>query len=365
MSNSTASSVAPNPVTSPLRIGIRRVHLHKKVPLAIARGVSTGSDNLFVTVEQGAHRGIGECAPGVAPATEERDLLTRAEHGLHSFAEQMGGMAIRDIHAAGMQARIPAPALAALDCALWDLRAKQASMTLYDLLGLSLPTVPTSVTVGLSAPEQSRKRTRTLLEQTGAKALKVKLGSPDGLAHDKAHFDAVRAAAAPFGVPLRVDANGGWSLRDAQSMLTWLATRDVAYVEQPLSPDADEDLVPLYRHRALPIFIDESCRVARDVPRLAGRVDGVNLKLMKCGGITGALDIIATARASNLSVMIGCMGESSIGIAAAAALTSAVDFIDLDAHLNLDPDPAAGSLLWEDGVVMPKARAGHGGRLRA
>jgi muconate cycloisomerase len=113
----------------------------------------------------------------------------------------------------------------------------------------------------------------------------------------------------------------------------------------------------------LPIFVDESCRVSSDVPGFAHCVDGVNLKLMKCGGITEALRIIGTARAFGLKTMIGCMGESSVSIAAGASLGALFDYIDLDSHLNLDPDPADGAP-FVDGVTLPEDRPGHGGRLK-
>ena len=116
------------------------------------------------------------------------------------------------------------------------------------------------------------------------------------------------------------------------------------------------------RNRALPIFIDESCRFSTDVVRLASCIDGVNLKLMKCGGITEALRIVATARAHGLQTMIGCMGESSVAIAAGASLGALFDHIDLDSHLNLAPDPAVG-LEFLEGIVCVSQTPGHGAQL--
>jgi muconate cycloisomerase len=125
---------------------------------------------------------------------------------------------------------------------------------------------------------------------------------------------------------------------------------------------AEDQLPELYRDRPLPIFVDESCRFAKDVPRVADAVDGVNLKLMKCGGLTEALAIIATARAHGLKTMIGCMSESSIAIAAGASIGALLDHIDLDSHLNLNPDPARGAEI-RDGVVSSNDRPGHGAEL--
>ena len=142
-------------------------------------------------------------------------------------------------------------------------------------------------------------------------------------------------------------------------MQTWLAERGVDYIEQPLVKGAEDQLPELFRKRVLPIYADESCWFAEDVPKLADRVDGVNLKLMKCGGPTEALRIVAAARAHGLKTMIGCMGESSVAISAGAALSALFDHIDLDSHLNLTNDPAAGADL-VNGCVIPNDRPGHG-----
>ena len=146
-------------------------------------------------------------------------------------------------------------------------------------------------------------------------------------------------------------------------MMQWLAERNCDYVEQPLKEGQEADLVHLYKNRPLPLFVDESCRFASDIPKWADAVDGVNMKLMKCGGITGALRIIAMAKAFGLQTMIGCMGESSISIAAGAAISGALDHIDLDSHLNLNPDPCEGAPLVNE-ITMPKDVPGHGGQLK-
>jgi len=142
-----------------------------------------------------------------------------------------------------------------------------------------------------------------------------------------------------------------------------ISERHCEYVEQPLKEGQEKDLAVLYKNRPLPIYVDESCRMASNIPYWASSVDGVNMKLMKCGGVTGALRIIATAKAYDLKTMIGCMGESSISIAAGAALSGALDHIDLDSHLNLNPDPCNGAPL-VDGITMPMDVPGHGGKFK-
>jgi muconate cycloisomerase len=254
--------------------------------------------------------------------------------------------------------------MAALDVALWDLLAKKANLPLYKMLGLPKSTHATSVTIGINPPEVTKERVPEILRSSGAKCLKIKLGSPEGRDHDKEHFLAAADAAKPFGAKLRVDANGGWSVAEAISMCAWLAERGVDYVEQPLAEGQEDGLPDVFANRPLPIFVDESIRFSPDVIPVADRVDGINLKLMKCGGITEAVRIVATARAFGLQTMIGCMSETSIAIAAGAAIGGLFDYIDLDSHLNLKPDPASGAPII-DGVIVPTENPGHGASLNA
>ena len=343
-----------------MKVGFHALYLKKRFPLRISRGEILGGENLFVSVTDGALTGWGEMAPsaseGAASVEEGRAQLERF------CADGLDG-AIHDIWARAHASGVGACALAALDMALWDLRAKQAAMPLYRMLGLARRGVVSSLTVGINPPEVVRDRVPLLLAR-GAQALKIKLGSTDGIEADKAMFSAVQEAAAGHDVALRVDANGGWSLNDARHMMGWLAARGVEYVEQPLVEGAEHQLPDLFRDRPLPIFVDESCRFSSDIPGFAHCVDGVNLKLMKCGGITEAVRIVATARAHGLKTMIGCMGESSVAIAAGASLSALFDYIDLDSHLNLDPDPATGAP-FADGVTLPADRPGHGGHIDA
>lgn len=342
-----------------MRVDFRTIYLKKRFPLRISRGEITGGDTLFVSVTDAGVTGWGEMAPG---ATEGAATVAEGQAMLADFCGDALTGSIHDIWTRAQDAGVAPCALAALDMALWDLTAKRAGMPLYRLLGLARRGVVSSVTVGINPPDVVRDRVPILLAR-GARALKIKLGSTDGIDADKAMFAAVLEAAEGSGVVLRVDANGGWRLSDARHMMGWLAARGVEYIEQPLVMGAEDQLPDLFRQRALPIFADESCRMSGDVPGLADRVDGVNLKLMKCGGVTEALRIVATARAHGLKTMIGCMGESSVSIAAGASLGALFDYIDLDSHLNLDPDPADGAP-FVDGVTLPADRPGHGGTLR-
>lgn len=343
-----------------MNIRFRTVRLEKRYPLKISRGTSTGSNNLFVEVEDElGNVGLGECAPGTG---YDDTLAPIAQAELTELAAQGLDDPITDIWQRGREQGVNASALAALDTALWDLKAKQSNNPLYLLLGLGLPTVPTSVTIGINPVEVIRERVPEILARTGARALKIKLGNPEGIDLDQASYLAAAEVARPYRVKLRIDANGGWSVPNARKMITWLADHGCDYVEQPLARGEEAGLPELFEGRALPIFADESCHYAADVPALAHCVDGVNLKLMKCGGITEALRIVTTARNHGLKTMIGCMGESSCAIAAGAAIGALFDHIDLDSHLNLMPDPCTGLSLI-DGVVTPRAVPGHGATL--
>lgn len=341
-----------------LKLSLRRVSLTKLFPLAISRGVSYGSENLFVSVSDGNHVGLGECAPGAGYDSTLADLAER-QFGELFPDSLLPQLSIAETWSLCRERELAPPALAALDMALWDLLGKQVGCPLYRLFGLSKEQAPTSVTIGLNPPSVTRERVPQILSKTGAKSLKIKLGSPEGLTHDQDHFMAAKESATPFGVKLRVDANGGWTVKDADYMMAWLAQRGVEYVEQPLVEGHEDGLPHLFEKRPMPIFVDESCRFSSSIPSLAHCVDGVNLKLMKCGGLSEAFRIVATARAFGLKTMIGCMGESSVAIGAGAAIGALFDHIDLDSHLNLDPDPATG-LGWVDGVVVPSEAAGHG-----
>ncbi len=343
-----------------IKVIVKTIQLTKLYPLAISRGVSTGSKNVFVFAEEDGHVGVGECAPGTG---FDDSLAEIAESQIMSLTKDgLEGMSIQETWKKAMREQMNPSALAGLDVALWDLKAKKAGMPLYSLFGLGKPTVPTSVTIGIGTTEIIRERVPEILKRTGAKYLKIKLGSPDGIFRDRENYLAARGASARYNVKLRVDANGGWMPDKAKRMMTFLAEHGAEYVEQPLPKGMESELPKLFDRRPLPIFVDESCHYATDIPPIANCVDGVNMKLMKSGGITEALRIVATAKAHGLETMIGCMGESSISIAAGAALGSLMDHIDLDSHFNLNPDPAMGLDL-VNGVVTPRDVPGHGAYL--
>jgi L-alanine-DL-glutamate epimerase-like enolase superfamily enzyme len=343
-----------------MKIDLTLITLTKRIPLTISRGTSAGSENLIVAVTYEEVTGYGEMAPTSGGAVAETAATAHADFDLwtpllldctpwemqriESILAQYGG---------GQASR------AALDMALHDWQGKRLGVPVWKLYGLDRDhIVPTSVTIGINPPDLLRELTPEILARTGARALKVKLGGPGGIEADQERFAAVQAAA-QHPVAWRVDANGGWDVEGTRKMIAWLAAREVEFVEQPLPRGREADLPAVHRGSALPIYADESIYVAADIPPLAGSIDGVNLKLMKCGGLREALRIIHTARAHGLKVMMGCMSETSLAITAAAHLSPLADALDLDSHLNLLPDPYVGAE-YVQGRIVPTDRPGLG-----
>ena len=344
-----------------MHIKFHKVLLKKRFPLAISRGVRGDSHNLFLSYEKEGLMGWGEAAPG---KNEKAETVEEMQDQLTAFLEQgIESNTIEELNQKAKQAGIAPCAYAALDMALWDWKAKKHQLPLHQLLHMPRPSVPTSLTLGIIPADQVKERIRLMLQNSSAKALKIKLGSPQGIEADQQMFAQVIESIQESQLKIRVDANGGWSTQEAIYMMKWLADRGVEYIEQPLEEGQESELQYLYPNRPMPIYIDESCRYAEDVGKWADHIDGVNMKLMKCGGITEALEIIQMAKKHQLKTMIGCMSESSVSIAAAAALSGGIDHTDLDSHYNLAPDPATGAQL-VDGVTLPDFVPGHGGILK-
>ncbi len=338
--------------------------VNKRFPLTISRGTTAQTTNLWLRVEADGVEGWGEASPfSIGTYRESAEALLEAAERAIALLEPLHPLQRYRIERLLKEHGVPCALCAAIDIALHDWLGKAVGLPLWKLWGLEREQiVPTTVTIGINPPDIARQRVRDWLALTGAKALKVKLGSPGGIEADKAMFEAVREEA-PGGVILRVDANGGWNLQDAVAMCRWLAERGVEYVEQPLPKGMEDALPELYRLSPLPIFVDESCFTSSDVVKLADRVHGVNLKMMKCGGLSEAMRIVHTARACGLQVMFGCYSDSSLAITAAAHLSPLADHLDLDSHLNLLDDPFVGATL-RDGRIVPNDLPGLGVRRR-
>ncbi|HEX5570613.1 MAG TPA: dipeptide epimerase, partial [Ktedonobacterales bacterium] len=248
-----------------------------------------------------------------------------------------------------------AAAKASVDMALYDLLGKRLGAPVYQLLGLNPDRAPlTSFTIGIDEPAVMARKAKEAAKTY--KVLKIKIGTERDL-------ETVRAIREATDVTLRVDANAAWTPKQAIRRIRELEPYDIEFVEQPLPPTDLEGIRFVREHVALPIIVDESCVTESDIPGLVGAVDGINIKLMKCGGIHHALRMIHTARAHHLKVMLGCMIESSLAITAAAHISPLVDYADLDGHLLISDDPWEGVAVEEGRLVLPE-RAGLGVRPR-
>jgi L-alanine-DL-glutamate epimerase-like enolase superfamily enzyme len=240
-------------------------------------------------------------------------------------------------------------ARAAVDAALYDLQGKLTGLPVYRLLGLKRAGPPTSWTIWLGDPDDMARRTEKIAGR-GFKRLKLKLGGRDGL-----DVERVRAVRSMTDLPLQCDVNEAWSLDEA---LDYIPQMDLEYCEQPL-PAGDPDGPQLKRRAPVPIYVDEDCHTLADVAACAERAHGINIKLAKSGGIREAVRMAAAARALGLGVMLGCMIESGLGIAAGAHIASLMDHVDLDGNLLLAEDPWRG-LGFTDGVQLPADAPGLG-----
>ncbi len=315
-----------------MELTAQALDLNLSVPFRISRSVQTVAHNVLAHIEDDGLTGIGEAAPSGYYGEKCESVLM----ALSYFAEHLGDdpSLIEDISSDLTRVmRGNAAARAAVDMALYDLVGQRLSVPVYQLLGLNPDRTPvTSFTIGLDTPAEMARKVQKAAQFP---VLKIKVGTPDDLEIVRAIRDATDAR-------LRVDANEAWTPKQAIKTINALETFDIEFVEQPVAASDLEGLRLVREHTNLPIFADESCVTLEDVPRMAGVVDGINIKLMKCGGISQALKMIATARAHHLQVMLGCMIESSVAITAAAQISPLVDYADLDGALLISNDPFHG-----------------------
>jgi L-alanine-DL-glutamate epimerase-like enolase superfamily enzyme len=330
-----------------VRLSVRKATIELAETFVISRGAQDSADVVYVELEHDGVTGYGEAAP-----IERYDQSADSALGyLEGLTDELGDdpWALEEI-----EARLPAgepAARSAIDAALHDLQGKLARQPVWRLLGLRREGPPTSWTIWLGEPDDMARRTEAV--EGRFKRLKLKLGGRDGR-----DVERVRAVRGATDLPLMVDVNEAWSLEEALEALPQLAELGVEYCEQPL-PAGDAGGPELKKRSPLPIFVDEDCHVAADVPACADRAHGVNIKLAKSGGIREAIRIAHVARALGLGVMLGCMNESGLAIAAGAQVASLCDHVDLDGNLLLRHDPWPGVEL-VDGVQLPSENHGLG-----
>lgn len=340
-----------------MQISIETFTVNKRFPLTISRGTTAQTTNVWVKIEQDGIEGWGEASPfSLGNYRQSTEILQAALAQIAPKLAAFNPLQRQQIET--ILATIPSAAKAAIDIALLDWLGKRVELPLWQLWGLNCNAiVPTSVTIGINSPEKARARVRDWLQFADVRVVKVKLGNPVGIIADQEMLLAVRAEVP--NIELFVDANGGWSLTDAIAMCNWLASLGVKYVEQPLAQGEEHKLSELKKRSPLPLFVDESCHKCQDIPKLADCVDGINIKLMKAGGLTEVMRMVHTARAYGLQVMFGCYSDSTLANTALAQLAPLADYLDLDSHLNLTNDPFTGAIL-RSGKIIPNNQPGLG-----
>ncbi len=330
--SSQAAATAPatgKPVLSLTPLKLKLTHTW-----TISRGSSTEKKNGLLTLAADGVTGFGEAAANVRYGQSW-------ESGEAAFARVKGAVEglspwehLAWIERAEKEAGGDSQIVAALDMALWDWKGKKLAAPVHRLLGMPTDRMAvTTFSIGIDTPEMMQKKVK---EGEKYPSFKVKVGLPG----DEANVRAIRAVT---GKPIRVDANEGWqTAEEAIARIRWLATMGIEFVEQPLPASRNSLMKSVKAASPLPLVADESVLHPRDIPALVGLFDGINVKLAKCGGITRAYEMAAIGRALGFKLMLGCMIESSLGIAAGLTVAPLFDWLDLDGNLLIANDPFKG-----------------------
>jgi L-Ala-D/L-Glu epimerase len=329
----------PDHIASRMELSLAIERWPLKGAFTISRGSKSEAVVVVAELSDGTHRGRGECVP-YARYGETAD-------GVVAAIEAMRPLLRQGMDRAALQRAAPAGAARnALDCAYWDVNAKQTGRRAYELAGLGVP-VPlvTAYTISLAAPAAMAE---AAAQAAWRPLLKVKLGGAGGGADDGKRIAAVRRAAPRS--QLIADANEGWSAETLEQNLAACAEAGVTLVEQPLRQGGDEALLRIAR--PVPVCADESLRDRSSLDGLAGKYDAVNIKLDKAGGLTEALALVAEAERRGFIVMVGCMVATSLAMAPAMLVAQRARVVDLDGPLLLAKDRPDG-LRFEGSSIYP------------
>lgn len=322
--------MSSSPATYPSRpsIALEKLALHLRHTFTIARASEDVAITVLLQLKAEGTTALGESSP-IERYNESADQVIDMLQRLPLEAVDLWRFDdVLDL--------LPAQAYGArcaLDLALHDLAGKRLGIPVYKLLGLNPErALETSFTIGIADLQKTIEKTK---EARHLPVLKVKLGS----GNEVETLEAIRSV---YSGRIRLDANEGWTPEVAVSTLKALARFDIEFCEQPIAAGHPEQLRFVKEHSPVPIFVDEDSRTLDDIGRLHGCVDGINIKLVKCGGMRAAVAMIHAARALGMKIMIGCMIESSVLATAAAHLTPLVDFADIDGPLLITDDPFVG-----------------------
>ncbi len=329
-----------------MKMTLREYRLPLRHPFTIARGSIREQRTLIVELEQDGARGYGEATENRYYGASIADMTAALER-VRAKVERTHLEEPEALWTTLAATLAPSTfALCALDLAAHDLHGKLRGAPLLRLWGLDPSRAPQSdYTIGIDEVPVMVAKMREFEDWP---IYKIKLGT----AHD---LDLVRELRRHTDARFRVDANCGWSAEESIRNARALVSLGVELIEQPLPPDAGEAMARVRRESALPVVADESCQREEDVARCHGQFHGINIKLVKCGGLTPARRMVVEARRLGLDVMIGCMTESTVGISAAAQLLPLADYADLDGALLLAEDVASGVRFERGRCVYPDA----------
>ena len=330
-----------------MKLSHQTIELNPTHPFVIARGGYAHHRNVIVRLtDDDGIEGYGEAAPNRYYG-ESVSTVTAALGQFKPILERADPLSLESIEAQLSRVlRGNASAKGAVSSALHDLVGKRLGLPVYRLWGLDTSQLPeSSFTIAIAENAELERR---VIEARDYPILKVKLGTD----RDMEIVRMVREAAPRK--RLRVDANAGWTAKQAVRMSDFLADHGVEMIEQPVPANDIEGLRFVRERSKLPVFADESCLVATDVAKLAGAVDGINIKLAKCGSLREALRMVHTARALDLQVMAGCMIESSLGISAIAQISPLLDYADFDGAALLSNDPFRGATIAGGAIRLPE-----------
>jgi len=344
------------------------VEMPLREPYTIAYETVTVARNVFVRLETSdGINGYGCIAPDEAVTGETVDTSMRGIDEVRTLLQGSDPLRVARIveDVKPLLAGRPST-IAGIDMALHDILGKSAGFPLWKLLGGYRSSFKTSITIGICSVEETVKQARARVEE-GFHVLKIKGGA--SMEEDIERVRKVREAVGRS-IELRFDANQGFNVEQSLAFVEATRLADLELIEQPTPRSEVEQLGRITERVALPVMADESLMNLRDAFRLASHdfVDMVNVKLMKVGGIYEAQMVNAVARSAGLEVMVGCMDESALGIAAGLHFALArpnVVYCDLDGHLDLVDDPAAGAVVLRDGVLYPSPEPGLGFTLAA
>ncbi len=325
-----------------MKLSFIQYDVHCTHPFGISRNTHETYPEIFVYLEKDGFIGRGEASPSDRYGESAELILSILEKGI-TFPNKSKTPELFEANVLAQCQGIKALEMA-LSMAYLDWWTQSQNMPMKDFFGVEKNVGPfTSFTIAIGNVDLIPQKVE---EAEPYKILKVKLGTD----HDKEIIHAIRAETDKV---IRVDANEGWDLDTAVEMCSWLADNNVEFVEQPLPAEKLEDTAKLKDKSPIPLFADENCLYPGNIPEIAFAFDGINIKLMKCGSMLKAKQMVDMAREHDLKIMLGCMVESSIGITAAAHISPMVDHADLDGHLLIDNDPYSGLRIKEGRVTIP------------